>query len=257
MKSLKDKNVAAILALIFGWAGLHRFYLGQIGLGILYLFLMGTGISFMLSLIDAVAFFVMDKENFDLKYNRHTARSYYRRRTQRYTKKRTAANHKQQRSRAQQGRATALKLRQWIKEGKEKFKDFDYEGAIQAFEQALKIDEDNPAVHFNLGCLYALMEDEEKALNHLDKAVAGGFKDFDRIEKHEALAWLRIQEGFEPFRQNGYRLKRGASKRKIREEEEDAPPMDFLEQLQQLKQLRERGMLTEKEYRRELAKLKR
>ncbi len=252
MKKVKEKNVAAVLALFFGWAGLHRFYLGQVGLGILYLFLMGSGISFMLGLLDAVAFLVMDKENFDLKYNRQTARTYYRRRSRSQAAKRNVPK------RRTQGNRTAAKLRHLIKEGKSKFKDFDYDGAIEDFEEALKISPNNPAVHFNLACLYSLMEDEEKALRHLNQAVAQGFQDFNRIENHEALSWLRTRGSFESFRQNDYRLKRTVSDKKIKvKEEEDMPPADFLDQLQRLRELRERGMLTEKEYRKELAKLKR
>ncbi len=260
-KSIRDKNVAAVLALVFGWAGVHRFYLGQIGLGILYLFLMGTGLSFMLGLIDAVAFFVMDRENFDSKYNAHRARSYYRPRSSRYHTRssRPTARRVQKRTADVRANKNAGKVRQLIKEGKEAFKSFDYEEAVEHFNKALKLDEKNPAVHFNLACLYSLEENKEKALAHLHKAVAFGFKDFDRIEKHEALAWLRTQDEFEAFRQNKYRLKSSpASRKKIEvKSEEDRQEPDLLEQLNRLKQLRERGMLTEKEYRRELEKLKR
>lgn len=66
---MKDKNVAGILALFFGAFGVHRFYLGQVGLGITYAILAMTGISFFLGMIDALTFFSMDKEKFDLKYN--------------------------------------------------------------------------------------------------------------------------------------------------------------------------------------------
>ena len=65
---MKDKNVAGILALFFGALGIHRFYLGQIGLGILYLFFFWF--TWFLGLIDAIAFFAMDKDDFDFRYNR-------------------------------------------------------------------------------------------------------------------------------------------------------------------------------------------
>ena len=66
----KEKDIAGILALLFGFIGLHRFYLGQRGKGILYLLLAFTGISAILGLIDAFSFFSMDNKSFDIKYNR-------------------------------------------------------------------------------------------------------------------------------------------------------------------------------------------
>jgi len=71
---MKDKTLAGILALFFGWMGVHRFYLGQVGLGIVYLFLIP--VAWLLGIIDALAFFSMDQEEFDRKYNKE----YYRRR---------------------------------------------------------------------------------------------------------------------------------------------------------------------------------
>ena len=80
---MKDKNVAGILALFFGWLGIHRFYLGQIGLGILYMFFFW--VSWIIALIDAIAFFAMDKVEFDEKYNLemlHQRQNRYDKRTQ-------------------------------------------------------------------------------------------------------------------------------------------------------------------------------
>jgi len=67
---MKDKNIAALLAIFLGMFGAHRFYLGQIKLGILYCLLSLTAISFLLMIIDFFVFLNMDKEIFDLKYNR-------------------------------------------------------------------------------------------------------------------------------------------------------------------------------------------
>src|SRR5688500_15022596 len=66
---MKNKTTAGLFALFLGWAGIHRFYLGQIGLGILYFFLMFFGVSFILGLIDAIVFFGMDENEFNRKYN--------------------------------------------------------------------------------------------------------------------------------------------------------------------------------------------
>jgi TM2 domain-containing membrane protein YozV len=66
---MKSKSITAILALLLGTLGIHRFYLGQFGYGIIYLLLGWTGISSILAIIDFVIFLLMSEEEFDLKYN--------------------------------------------------------------------------------------------------------------------------------------------------------------------------------------------
>lgn len=46
MNTQKNPGTTFILALLLGWVGAHRFYLGQIGMGVLYLVtggLLGVG----------------------------------------------------------------------------------------------------------------------------------------------------------------------------------------------------------------------
>ena len=66
---MKDKNVAAILALFMGGIGVHKFYLGRIGAGILYLVFSLTFIPSILGLIDFFVLALMDKNEFDRRYN--------------------------------------------------------------------------------------------------------------------------------------------------------------------------------------------
>jgi len=131
-----------------------------------------------------------------------------------------------------------------------KFKEYDYDGAIEDFEKALIISPDDIALHFNLAAAYSLTEEKEKAFTHLDRAVALGFKDFDRIDSHDALAYLRIQPEFDAFKENGYRAKAGTVKK-------ENPGLDanLLEQLNRLQDLRERGVLTEAEFATQKGKL--
>lgn len=274
---MKDKNTAGVLALFLGWAGIHRFYLGQVGLGIFYCILMMTGISFVLGLIDAVAFFLMDEIQFDRKYNRSgrwdrrrtdfDREAYDRRRDhkdQRYQDWRQRQEMRRQdwenRPRTASSRP-AGKSNPFKQSGILKYKEYDYKGAIEDFEKALKVDERDIALHFNLACAYSLEENIEKTLYHLDKAVGYGFKDFDRIRKHDAFAFLRVQDAYLPFEANQFRIPAqttaGTNEKTVEVEEADllSTQPDLLDQIKKLGDLREKGLLTEEEFAEQKRKL--
>jgi TM2 domain-containing membrane protein YozV len=65
---MKDKNVAAILALFLGGLGVHKFYLGRIGAGVLYLIFSVTFIPSILGLIDFFLLALMDQDEFQRRY---------------------------------------------------------------------------------------------------------------------------------------------------------------------------------------------
>ncbi len=243
---MKDKNVAGILSLFFGWLGIHRFYLGQTGLGILYILISWTTISFWISLVDAIVFFSMDKEAFDIKYNR----KYYQAIPRSQPARPANTSYRKEYSNRPQPRPV-VRENPHKKKGIEKYKDYDYDGAIEAFKKALDLEPNDIAVHFNLACSYSLNENAERAFYHLDRAVELGFNDFDRIKEHDALAYLRIQDEFEQFEKDGFRLsvKSKPQTETPQTEEEPLPENpDLLEQLQKLSELREKGLLTETEF---------
>jgi tetratricopeptide (TPR) repeat protein len=126
--------------------------------------------------------------------------------------------------------------------GLQKFKDFDYEGAIEDFTKALQINNEDIAVHFNLACAYSLTEQKDKSFYHLDRAVALGFKDFEKIKTHDALAYIRIQDEFEDFEKNKFRLNGNQSTHR------SGGDTVLLDQLAKLAELREKGLLTEEEF---------
>jgi len=130
------------------------------------------------------------------------------------------------------------------KSGMEKYKEYDYNGAIEDFEKSLAVDDSDVATHFNIACAYSIMENKEKSFYHLSKAVELGFRDFEKIKTHDALAYLRIQDEFETFVQNNYKLKAGSSA----QQEKITEHGDLLEQLNKLAELREKGLLTEEEF---------
>lgn len=66
---MKDKNIAAILALFLGGMGVHKFYLGRLGAGFLYLIFSWTFIPAMLGLIDFFILALMENDEFNRRYN--------------------------------------------------------------------------------------------------------------------------------------------------------------------------------------------
>lgn len=262
---MKNKNVAAIFAFFLGIFGLHRFYLGQVKLGILYAVLSLTGISAIISLIDAILLLAMGTEEFNLKYNRKYMDVNYRdpdyddyqerkpRRKHRvreesirkaealrqYKKEKNAQAAAQAERRNASKQANPYKVR-----GIQKYKDYDFDEAIEDFLKAIEINPKDAAVHFNLACSYSITEQAEPAFFHLDKAVKLGFNNFDKIQTHDALAYLRIQTTFEKFLQNGYQLT------KVEENVAKKPKesTNLLDQLQKLAELRDKGLLTADEF---------
>ncbi len=260
---MKDKNIAGILALFLGGFGVHRFYLGQTGLGVFYLIFCWFPLMWIIGLVDAIVFFAMDKENFDIKYNKHfyqlsrrgdadyqrkeeKPKYYYDKNMRRQREERR--EYRRDRSRSDTKPAPPSNEVEKAS-GIRKFKDYDYEGAIADFQKALAKNPQDIAVHFNLACTYSLTENTEKALHHLDKAVSHGFNDFQKIKEHDALAYLRVQPEFEDFEKNKYRLLQRLEAPKAETAETlELDSEDLLEQLQRLGDLREKGLLTEEEF---------
>lgn len=269
---MKEKNVAGILALFLGGFGVHRFYLGQTGLGVFYLIFCWLPLIWILGLIDAIVFFSMDKEAFDLKYNRNYYQLTRKRDTdfdrhQRYREERERRrqsreyereDHRRERydtrqetyQRPQTPPAALPKPNPYKNSGICKYKEYDYDGAIADFQKALEIDDKDVAVHFNIACAYSLNENVDKAFYHLDRAVALGFNDFKRIKEHDALAYIRIQDQFDEFEQNGFRLtmQLEAPQENLLDTTPSEESTDLLEQLKKLGELREKGLLTEEEF---------
>lgn len=286
---MKDKNLSAVLAFFGGSVGLHRFYLGQVGLGILYLVIPPLG--FVLGIIDAISFLSMDEDAFNEKYNekqyfagagqqnptgRHlpqrnsTAQNRppmndRERRYQQRQRERALREQRRQQNRSARPAASGRSVPDTPRQdgsaeraaGLRYFRDFEYDRAIIAFSRALEKNPRDVASHFNIACSYSCEENAEKAFFHLDRAVALGFTDFERIRAHDSLAYLRVQPGYESFADNGYRLAPDRSEEEniltnpiTQEEMVELPEIndDLLDQLQRLATLREKGLLTEDEF---------
>ena len=264
---MKDKNIAGILALFLGFLGVHRFYLEQVGWGIFHLMLAGMGllgmggffgmsflaISWIISLISAIYILSMDTDEFNIRYNKKYFEATRKNGKRQYNRRDKPKTRQQQRNnpRSYQPRRSSdrPKHNPFKQTGIKKFRDFDYRGAIEDFEKALEISPNDVAVHFNLACAYSLVENAEKSFYHLDKAVENEFNDFDRIKNHDALAFIRVQPQFEQFQENGYRLvpQLEAPKENLLDETPKTGD-DLIQQLKELGELREKGLLTNEEF---------
>ncbi|MCB0639553.1 MAG: NINE protein [Lewinella sp.] len=265
---MRNKTVAGLLAFIGGAIGLHRFYLGQIGLGILYIFFFW--ISWLIGIIDAIVLLSMDETEFNARFNRDFYDVIPRERQRyepRYEQRRERQERRQERRAPRRAPApppprkenSRPKENTFRKEGIKKFKDYDYEAAIEDFNKALEANPRDIATHFNLACAHSLMEHKDKSFYHLDRAVAMGFDDLERIKTHDALAYLRVQPEFLNFQANGYRL--AAAQQAAPQPEADTTQSEDSstdnDLLAQLNSLREKGLLTEDEFLRKKEKLQR
>lgn len=64
----KNRITAALLALLFGSVGAHKFYLGQISLGIIYLVFFWTFIPAIIAFIEAIFYIITSDQDFTQKY---------------------------------------------------------------------------------------------------------------------------------------------------------------------------------------------
>ena len=60
----KDKTAAALLAILLGGIGAHKFYLGKVGQGLLYLLLCWTFLPAIAGFIEGIIYLTMSQEKF-------------------------------------------------------------------------------------------------------------------------------------------------------------------------------------------------
>lgn len=65
----KSRTTAAVLAILLGGLGLHKFYLGQAVMGILYIVFSWTFIPMILGLIEGIIYLTTSEEAFYAKYH--------------------------------------------------------------------------------------------------------------------------------------------------------------------------------------------
>lgn len=271
---MKNKIVAAFLALFAGMFGVHRFYLQRWWQGVMYMALSFITIMIsieegpvflipmVLGLVDALLFFVMPTEDFDEKYNKKRLQpqheTYYDE-AEREADPAALMEKSLRTAKAPQGSKVGkkeTKKEDFFKRiGIEQFRNMDFEGAIESFVKALEDNITSPSVHFNLACCYSMIENTEKALQNLEKAIENGFSDISKIQSHQALTYLRKQPEFESFVANGYRIVKQLppAEPNLLDTQVNAPSSsndtkDVLDEVLHLGDLREKGLITEEEF---------
>lgn len=246
-------------------------------------------VSGILGLIDGIILLSMSEEQFDKKYNKNISYKDWERRKRKEDYKerqyREERDFEDKRSRSRRydphgprkvkqeprKRKKVVRDNPFKRSGVKKYKDYDLDAAIEDFHKGLELEPNDISLHFNLACAYSLTEQVDKSYFHLSKAVANGFKDFEKIKTHDDLAFLRIHSGFHEFQSNNYVLDKTTKevvvekekepqtteqKEEIKINEEDGLNDDILlSQLNKLDELRKKGLISDKEFQMEKRKL--
>lgn len=68
-RTVRNRVVAALLAIFLGGLGIHKFYLGKTGWGILYLLFFWTGIPLLVGFIEGIIYLASSEKSFQDKYS--------------------------------------------------------------------------------------------------------------------------------------------------------------------------------------------
>lgn len=222
---MKKKLIAVLLAIFAGAFGVHRFYLKQPELGIAYIALyiwlgrfLGFPISAIIGWYDAYKLMMMDEQEFDRKYNSPYFRDRYGRRRdepkERPFQKRgqyiliddEKLSGEKQPSSYFNDKRNKKKAETHKEAGIRKFKSYDAKGAIEEFKKALENNPSDISSHFNIACAYSVEEQAMLAFQHIEQAIALGYKDTYNILNNETLAYIRVFPAFEMFKENQFKL---------------------------------------------------
>ena len=260
---MKNRIVAGLLAIFGGAFGAHKFYLRKPGTGIFYFFMFMVflnakfPIMFLLGLFEGLGMLMMSDQNFNRKYNGGMEQQ------QQPSNGRGFPWQKQQQYPNQQQRpqsngmpwknvqvpdASSFRRNIYKESGLRKYKEFDLDGAIEDFQKSLQMEPRDIATHFNIACAYSLTEQGEKAYQHLVKAIEFGFNDFEKINTHDDLAYVRIQSQWDAFKASGYRTFSPFEKAPFVQEKPEPQNDLLLDQLNKLNELKQKGLISDAEY---------
>ena len=160
-KKHKSRITAGILGLFLGVFGAQRFYLGS-WLGIIFILMLFVSpmLAAIAGMIDGLFFLLMSDEQFDHNFN--SGKSVERRVNRRNRGRRANQNSKQKNIRQQRRRKmNRPKNNPYKLSGQRKLQDYDLSGAIEDFNQGLKLDDEDKDIHYNLAKAHSLSENKE------------------------------------------------------------------------------------------------
>lgn len=253
---MKNKVTAGILAIFFGWLGVHRFYLGQVGRGVLYLLFSFTMIPLLIGFIDGIVFLTQDRDTFDKRYNPgEWALAQLR-------KEQEAARRRPRKPREYVAAdnpppPTTTHQDPYLSRANTLYAAHDFEAAAAQYHHSLALDNKQGSVHFRLASIYSILEDEQRSLSHLSEALENGFYDFDEIDNNDDLAYLRSTPAYLAFKSNGFRIPVPAPSQPQAPTEEEALVLsdDLITSIERLARLKDEGILNEEAFVREKQKI--
>jgi len=133
-----------------------------------------------------------------------------------------------------------------IADGDRYVKAAKYDEALDVYTRSLAFTDKAPDTHFKIARIYSIQRDTSKSIHHLSLAIDSGYKDFDKINSDSFLSYLRNQDEFKTFVANGYKSPSSA---------QDYNSKSKLDELQQLADLFERGVLTKAEFEKEKVRI--
>ena len=92
-------------------------------------------------------------------------------------------------------------LDRYLQLGKKELSEYDLDLAALHFDKALMIRRDNSEVYYYKACISSLNEDLVEAFINLEKAIELGLNGRQRIMEDGHLAFIRITEEFEVFKE--------------------------------------------------------
>lgn len=154
--------------------------------------------------------------------------------------------------------------------GIKRLDNFELDLAEVDLNRALELSPDDKDIHIALGRLYSIEENVTKSMYHISQAVKLGYTDFNHIRTADGFAFLRLSEKFEEFEESGFRAVRVSTpetkgdtgtETEKRDQPVTPPENDLLQddvllsQLNKLKELRNKGIISEREFEEERVKL--
>ncbi|MFC2106870.1 tetratricopeptide repeat protein [Bacteroidota bacterium] len=124
--------------------------------------------------------------------------------------------------------------------GDKYFEKGKYEEAINKYLRVTELPGISPNTHFKLAKIYAIKENKELSIKHLNTAFEQGFKSYSRLQDGD-FCYLRNQPEYKRFVENGYKLVTENNAKKT-------GSLEKMDALEKLSKLHKDGVLTDEEF---------